>query len=155
MAFGTQRIELPDLLEAVVKAGSFKVFAAAAIAADLSTTLKKDGPFTLFVPTDKAFGDLPRGTMEDLLRPENKETLQAIVSYHIVKGRLEATRILKLCAARTLEGNDVSFTVTGKMIMVDDASVIQTGLESRNGLIHVIDSVILPRKSRTYLRDAS
>jgi transforming growth factor-beta-induced protein len=113
-------------------------------AADLVETLKGEGPFTVFAPTDEAFAKLPAGTLENLLKPENKETLTAILTYHVVPGKVMAADVVGLESATTVNGKDLSIKVEGDTVMVDGATVVQTDIECSNGVIHVIDAVVLP-----------
>ena len=133
-----------DIVDTAVSAGSFNTLAAALNAADLVDTLRGDGPFTVFAPTDDAFAKLPAGTLEDLLRPENKAKLQGILTYHVVAGKVMAKDVVGMSAAKTVNGQ--SFTISEKYgnVMVDNAKVIKTDIMASNGVIHVIDSVILP-----------
>ena len=103
------------------------------------------GPFTVFAPTDKAFAKLPKGTVEDLLKPENKAKLVKILTYHVVAGKVSAADVVKLSSAKTVEGSEVKITVKGGKVKVDDANVVKTDIATSNGVIHVIDSVILPK----------
>jgi uncharacterized surface protein with fasciclin (FAS1) repeats len=117
---------------------------AAVQAAGLVETLKGEGPFTVFAPTDEAFAKLPAGTLEDLLKPESKDTLTAILTYHVVPGRVMAADVVGLDSATTVNGEDLSIEVEGDTVMVDGAAVVQADIECSNGVIHVIDSVIMP-----------
>jgi len=134
-----------DIVDTAVAAGSFNTLAAALKAAGLVDTLKSEGPFTVFAPTDEAFAKLPAGTVEDLLKPENKAKLTAILTYHVVPGSVMASKVVTLKSAKTVNGQDVTIEVEGGTVMVDGAKVIKTDVEATNGVIHVIDSVILPR----------
>jgi uncharacterized surface protein with fasciclin (FAS1) repeats len=134
----------PDIVDTAVKAGSFKTLVAAVKAAGLVETLKGDGPFTVFAPTDEAFAKLPDGTVESLLKPENKDKLVAILTYHVVAGNVKAADVVKLKEAKTVQGQSVSIKVTDAGVKVDNAKVVKTDIECSNGVIHVIDSVILP-----------
>ena len=134
----------PDIVDTAVAAGSFKTLVAAVQAAGLVDTLKGDGPFTVFAPTDAAFAKLPKGTVESLLKPENKAKLQAILTYHVVPGRVKAAQVVKLSGAKTAQGQRVSIAVSDAGVEVDNAKVLKTDIETANGVIHVIDSVILP-----------
>ena len=134
----------PDIVDTAVAAGNFKTLAAALGAADLIETLKGKGPFTVFAPTDEAFGKLPKGTVEELLKPENKSKLTAILTYHVVPGRVMAADVVKLCEAKTVQGSKAKIRVTDGKVYVDDAQVTATDIKAGNGVIHVIDSVILP-----------
>jgi transforming growth factor-beta-induced protein len=133
-----------DIVDTAVSAGSFKTLVAAVKAAGLVDTLKSAGPFTVFAPTDEAFAKLPAGTVETLLKPENKAKLQAILTYHVVPGAVKAADVVKLSGAGTVQGQRVDIKVADGNVMVDGANVIKTDIETSNGIIHVIDSVILP-----------
>lgn len=133
-----------DIVDTAVEAGSFKTLAAALKAADLIETLKGKGPFTVFAPTDEAFAKLPEGTVETLLKPENKEKLAAILTYHVVAGKVEAKDAVKLKSAKTVNGASFKINVSDAGVMVDKAKVVKTDIQCSNGVIHVIDSVIMP-----------
>ncbi len=133
-----------DIVDTAVAAGSFKTLVAAVKAAGLVETLKGAGPFTVFAPTDEAFAKLPAGTVESLLKPENKAKLQAILTYHVVAGKVMAADVVKLTGATTVQGQNVVIAVTDGKVTVDGATVLKTDIETSNGVIHVIDSVILP-----------
>ncbi len=135
----------PDLVDTAVKAGSFKTLAAAAKAAGLLKALKGDGPFTVFAPTDEAFAKLPKGTVENLLLPENKDKLAAVLKYHVVAGNVLAADVVKLKKAKTLQGSEVKVRVDDGKVMIDNAQVLKADVLAGNGVIHVIDSVILPK----------
>ncbi len=107
-------------------------------------TLKGPGPFTVFAPTDAAFAKLPPGTIEDLLKPENKQKLAAILTYHVVPGKVMAADVVKLNTAKTVSGQSLTIRSGATGVMVDDARVVQTDIRTSNGVIHVIDSVMLP-----------
>jgi len=134
-----------DIVDTAVSAGEFNTLAAALDAAGLIDTLKGDGPFTVFAPTDAAFAKLPEGTVESLLKPENRDQLIAILTYHVVPGKVKAADVVKLDQATTVNGSDVSITVADNGVQVDEANVVMTDIEASNGVIHVIDSVILPQ----------
>jgi uncharacterized surface protein with fasciclin (FAS1) repeats len=134
-----------DIVDTAVAAGKFKTLAAALTAADLVETLKGTGPFTVFAPTDEAFAKLPEGTVADLLKPENKAKLTAILTYHVVPGKVMATDVVKLTSAKTVQGSEVAIKVDGGKVMVDNASVVTTDIKCKNGVIHIIDAVILPK----------
>jgi uncharacterized surface protein with fasciclin (FAS1) repeats len=134
-----------DIVDTAVAAGSFKTLAAALTAADLVTTLKGKGPFTVFAPTDEAFAKLPAGTVESLLKPENKAKLVSILTYHVVAGNVKAADVVKLTEAKTVNGQSVKITVANGGVKVDGATVVKTDIEASNGTIHVIDAVILPK----------
>jgi uncharacterized surface protein with fasciclin (FAS1) repeats len=133
-----------DIVELAVGAGDFETLAAAAEAAGLIGALKGPGPFTVFAPTDAAFAKLPEGTVANLLKPENKAELAAILKYHVVPGRVTAAEVVKLSGARTLNGQRVSIETAGGKVKVDGANVTKTDIFASNGVIHVIDAVILP-----------
>lgn len=133
-----------DIVDTAVGAGQFNTLAAALKAAGLIETLKGPGPFTVFAPTDEAFAKLPAGTVENLLKPENRETLKGILLYHVVPGRAFSEDVVTLREAKTLQGSSVTVSTTGG-VRVDNAKVIKTDINARNGVIHVIDSVILPK----------
>jgi uncharacterized surface protein with fasciclin (FAS1) repeats len=134
-----------DIVDTAVGAGSFKTLAAALKAAGLIDTLKGKGPFTVFAPTDDAFAKLPAGTVEDLLKPENKAKLTAILTYHVVAGKVMAADVVKLKNAKTVNGKSVQIMVEGGTVMVDNAKVVKTDIGASNGVIHVIDTVLLPK----------
>ncbi|MDH3336297.1 MAG: fasciclin domain-containing protein [Gammaproteobacteria bacterium] len=133
-----------DIVDTAVAAGQFSTLAAALTAADLIDTLKGDGPFTVFAPTDAAFAKLPEGTVESLLLPENRDKLVAILTYHVVAGKVMAKDVIKLSSATTVNGSDVTIAVEDGSVMVDNATVVATDIAASNGVIHIIDSVILP-----------
>jgi uncharacterized surface protein with fasciclin (FAS1) repeats len=133
-----------DIVATAEGAGTFTTLVAAVNAADLATTLKGTGPFTVFAPTDAAFAKLPAGTVENLLKPENKAMLQAVLTYHVVAGKVMAADVVKLTTAKTVQGANVTITVNGSAVKVNDANVVQTDVEASNGVIHVIDTVLLP-----------
>ncbi len=133
-----------DIVDTAVEAGQFKTLAAALDAAGLVTTLKGTGPFTVFAPTDEAFAKLPAGTVEGLLKPENKQKLTEILTYHVVPGKVMAADVAGLDEAKTVNGKAIDITVDGQSAKVNDASVIKTDIAASNGVIHVIDTVILP-----------
>ena len=134
-----------DIVDTAVAAGSFKTLVAAVSAAGLVDTLKGAGPFTVFAPTDEAFAKLPAGTVDALLKPENKGKLVAILTYHVVPGKVMSGDIAgKKLQAKTVEGSDVSIDATNG-VMVDGAKVATADIEASNGVIHVIDTVIMPK----------
>jgi uncharacterized surface protein with fasciclin (FAS1) repeats len=134
-----------DIVDTAVAAGSFKTLAAALQAAGLVETLKGAGPFTVFAPTDEAFAKLPAGTVENLLKPENRDKLRAILTYHVVAGKVTAAQVVKLKNAKTVQGSEVKIMTAGGKVMVDNANVVKTDIAASNGVIHVIDTVIMPR----------
>lgn len=133
-----------DIVETAVAAGNFNTLAKALEAADLVDALKGEGPFTVFAPTDEAFAKLPAGTLEGLLKPEKKADLQGILKYHVVSGKVMAADVVKLSSADTLQGKKLTIQVQNGTVMVDKATVTKTDIECSNGVIHVIDSVVLP-----------
>ena len=133
-----------DIVDTAVAAGSFKTLAAALKAAGLVDTLKGKGPFTVFAPTDEAFGKLPKGTVATLLKPENKKMLQGILTYHVVGGKVLAKDVVKLKSAKTVNGKSVHIVVKDGKVYVDKAQVVMTDIKCKNGVIHVINKVILP-----------
>ncbi len=140
----TDAAPLPTIVETAVGAGNFDTLVAAVKAAGLVETLSGEGPFTVFAPTDEAFAKLPEGTLETLLEPENKDKLVQILTYHVVPGKVAASDVVKLKSAKTVEGQDVTIEVKDGKVMVNDAMVVTTDIETSNGIIHVIDGVILP-----------
>lgn len=134
-----------DIVDTAAGAGQFNTLVAAVKAAGLVETLKGSGPFTVFAPTDEAFAKLPAGTVESLLKPENKDKLVAILTYHVVAGKVMAADVVKLSNAKTVQGQSVKIRANSSGVMVDGAKVIKTDIETSNGVIHVIDSVIMPR----------
>ena len=135
-----------DIVDTAVAAGSFKTLAKALEAADLVKTLKSDGPFTVFAPTDDAFGELCERTLEDLLKPKNKAKLASILTYHVVPGKVLAADVVKLKKAKTVQGSKVRIKAKDGKVKVNRANVVKTDIECSNGVIHVIDAVILPKK---------
>ena len=133
-----------DIVDTAVAAGSFKTLVAAVKAAGLVETLKGEGPFTVFAPTDEAFAKLPKGTVESLLKPENKAQLQAILTYHVVPGKVMAADVVKITGAVSVQGQQIDVVVKDGKVKVDGANVLKTDIACSNGVIHVIDSVILP-----------
>jgi uncharacterized surface protein with fasciclin (FAS1) repeats len=134
-----------DIVDTAIGAGDFTTLTAALSAAGLVETLKGEGPFTVFAPTDTAFSKLPAGTVENLLKPENIDQLTAILTYHVVSGAVPAADVVKLNKATTMNGKDLAITVEGTTVMVNDAHVVATDIMTSNGVIHVVDSVILPQ----------
>lgn len=134
-----------DIVDTAVAAGKFNTLAKALQAAGLVDTLKGKGPFTVFAPTDAAFAKLPPGTLEDLLKPENKEKLTKILTYHVVSGDVMAKDVVKMNSAKTVEGDDLKISTKGGKVYVNDAKVISPDVKASNGVIHVIDTVLLPQ----------
>lgn len=133
-----------DVVDVAVESGSFPTLVQALKAADLVETLKSDGPFTVFAPTEQAFAALPVSTLQDLLKPENKTKLQAILKYHVVPGKVSSAQVVKLSSAKTVNGDPVTIRINGSSVMVNEAKVVKTDITASNGVIHVIDTVLLP-----------
>jgi uncharacterized surface protein with fasciclin (FAS1) repeats len=138
-----KKAETKNIVETAVAAGSFKTLAAALQAAGLVETLSGKGPFTVFAPTDEAFAKLPAGTVEALLK--DKEKLTAILTYHVVAGNVPSSEVVKLTSAKTVNGQDVKIKVMDGKVMVNNAHVVKADVKASNGIIHVIDTVILPK----------
>jgi transforming growth factor-beta-induced protein len=134
-----------DIVDTAVGAGNFKTLAAALQAAGLVETLKGDGPFTVFAPTDAAFAKLPAGTVENLLKPENREQLKAVLTYHVVPGKVMAAQVTKMNSAKTVQGQAVKIAVVDGKVKIDNATVTTADVAASNGVIHIIDTVILPK----------
>jgi uncharacterized surface protein with fasciclin (FAS1) repeats len=133
-----------DIVDTAVAAGSFTTLAKALQAAGLVDTLKGKGPFTVFAPTDEAFAKLPAGTLDELLRPENKAKLARILTSHVVAGEVGSAEVVKMKTARAVSGVTLDIKTSGKTVTVDNATVVKTDIAASNGVIHVIDSVIIP-----------
>jgi uncharacterized surface protein with fasciclin (FAS1) repeats len=134
----------PNIVSVAASAGQFNTLVAAIQAADLVDTLQSPGPFTVFAPTDEAFAKLPAGTLDNLLLPENKAQLAAILKYHVVAGEVLAADVVQLSSAATVEGQSVAITAGSSGVRVNDANVIKTDVMASNGVIHVIDTVLIP-----------
>jgi len=133
-----------DIVGTAVEAGQFKTLAAALEAAGLVSALQAPGPFTVFAPTDEAFAKLPAGTVENLLKPENKQQLVEILTYHVVPGKVMAADVAGVDEAKTLNGKMIDVEVEGSAVKINEANVTATDIAASNGVIHVIDQVILP-----------
>ena len=133
-----------DIVDLAVSSGGFQTLTAALVAADLVDVLRGEGPFTVFAPTDEAFAKLPKGTLESLLEPKNREQLVAILTYHVVPGALDAADVAARRRIGTVNGKNVEVTEKGDSVLLNDARVVQSNLSASNGVIHVIDSVLLP-----------
>jgi uncharacterized surface protein with fasciclin (FAS1) repeats len=133
-----------DIVDTAIAAGSFQTLVAAVQAAELVNTLKGDGPFTVFAPTDAAFAALPAGTVENLLLPENRDQLIAVLTYHVVPGKVMAADVVKLSEAATVNGASVAISANYGTVKVGRATVVQADVGASNGVIHVIDQVLLP-----------
>jgi uncharacterized surface protein with fasciclin (FAS1) repeats len=134
-----------DIVDTAVAAGSFTTLAKALTAADLVATLKGPGPFTVFAPTDEAFAKLPPGTLDNLLKPENKAMLRRVLTYHVVPGKVLAADVVKVSSAKAVSDDTLPIKVSGSTVMVDKARVVKTDIAASNGVIHVIDTVLLPQ----------
>jgi len=134
-----------DIVDTTVAAGSFKTLAAALKAAGLIDTLKSAGPFTVFAPTDDAFAKLPAGTVDNLLKPENKDQLIKVLTYHVVSGKVMAADVVKLTSAKTIEGEELTVKSADGKVMINNATVTKADIAASNGVIHVIDTVLLPK----------
>jgi len=148
-----------DIVDTAVSAGKFKTLVAAVKAAGLVETLKGKGPFTVFAPTDEAFAKLPKGLVKNLLKPENKEKLVAILTYHVVPGKVTAKEVVKLKTAATVQGAKLRIAASDKGVRINNVNVVKTDILTSNGVIHVIDGVLLPPKrdaadARRVLRQA-
>ncbi len=137
-----------DIVDTAVGAGSFKTLVAAAKAAGLVDTLKGEGPFTVFAPTDEAFGKLSKCTLDSLLKPENKNKLAAILTYHVVPGKVKAKKAAKLDSAKTVNGAEITIKPSGKSLMINNAKVVKADIKTSNGIIHVIDTVLIPEAKK-------
>ena len=135
-----------DIVDTAKSTGTFKTLVAALTAADKVSMLKEDGPYTVFAPTDEAFAALPKGTVENLLKPENKEKLGAILAYHVMEGKVMAADV-KTMKAPTANGADLDVKVSGKNVTVNNAKVVKADVKASNGVIHVIDKVLMPPKA--------
>jgi uncharacterized surface protein with fasciclin (FAS1) repeats len=131
-----------DIVDTAIDAGSFSTLVTALEAADLVDTLKGAGPFTVFAPTDDAFNALPTGVLDDLLG--NVTALTEVLTYHVVSGKYMAADVVALASLTTIQGDDLAITVTGTTVQIDGATVVQTDIETSNGVIHVIDAVLIP-----------
>jgi transforming growth factor-beta-induced protein len=147
--------ELTDIVDTAVADGRFTTLVAAVQAAGLVETLKGEGPFTVFAPTDDAFAKLPAGTVEELLKPENLETLQNILLYHVVPGKVMAADVTALASAETASGQTVAIKTDMGNVYINDAKVVITDIETSNGVIHVIDAVLLPSAELTDVVDTA
>lgn len=133
-----------DIVDTAAEAGSFKTLVAAVKAAGLVDTLKGDGPFTVFAPTDEAFAKLPKGTVQSLLKPENKQKLVSILTYHVVPGKVKAKKAAKLDSAKTVNGAEFTIKPSGDTLLINKSKVVKADIKASNGIIHVIDAVLIP-----------
>ena len=145
LALSFSAAKAADIVDTAIAAGSFKTLVTAVKAAGLVETLKGKGPFTVFAPTDEAFAKLPAGTVENLLKPENKKQLVAILTYHVVSGKVMSKDLAgKKMMAKSVDGEEISVDATNG-VKVDNAKVVKADIEASNGVIHVIDAVIMPK----------
>ena len=144
---GADTMPMPtkNIVETAVAAGQFTTLVTALKAAGLTSTLEGKGPFTVFAPTDAAFAKLPAGTVQTLLEPANKKKLTAMLTYHVVAGEVRAAEVVKLTSAKTVNGQSVTIAVNNGVVKVDDATVVKTDIVASNGVIHVIDTVLMPK----------
>ena len=133
-----------DIVDTAVSAGSFETLVAAVKSADLVDTLKSPGPFTVFAPTDEAFAKLPAGTVEDLLKPENKAKLVAILTHHVVAGKVSSAQVTSMKSAKSVQGGELAISADDQGVRIGKATVTKADIECSNGVIHVVDTVILP-----------
>jgi len=138
------RTQSKDIVDTAVAAGSFKTLAQALTTAELVATLKGTGPFTVFAPTDAAFAKLPAGTVENLLKPENREQLKRILTMHVVAGKVMAADVVKMKSAKAVSGDALTIATKDGGVMINNAKVVKTDVGASNGVIHVIDTVLLP-----------
>jgi len=143
-AGGATSMAKSDIVDTANAAGSFKTLLAAVKAADLESTLRGSGPFTVFAPTDEAFAKLPAGTVESLIKPENKEKLKAILTYHVVSGNVGSAAAMKLSSAKTVNGKELKLDASSGSLHVGKATVTKADIQASNGVIHVVDTVLLP-----------
>ena len=145
LIFTTTAVRAQDIVDTAISAGQFNTLVAAVQAADLVDVLKGEGPFTVFAPTDAAFAALPEGTVDNLLKPENKDQLIAVLTYHVVPGKIMSTDIAgQTTQVETVQGSSLSVDATNG-VKIDQATVITADIETDNGVIHVIDQVVLPQ----------
>lgn len=144
MVLSAAPVAAQDIVETAIAADDFNTLVAAVQAAGLVETLQGEGPFTVFAPTDAAFAALPEGTVENLLMEENRDQLVAVLTYHVVAGEVTAAQVVDLDSATTVQGSDISISVADGMVMINEATVVQADIMTDNGVIHVVDQVILP-----------
>jgi uncharacterized surface protein with fasciclin (FAS1) repeats len=146
LAFAISGQAASDIVETAKSTGTFKTLVAALDAADKTSMLKEDGPYTVFAPTDEAFKKLPKGTVESLLKPENKQKLGALLAYHVMEGKVMAADV-KTMKAPTANGAELDVKVNNGKVMINDAKVVKADVKASNGVIHVIDKVLMPPKA--------
>lgn len=145
VAFAGGMKEEPTIVGIAAENDSFSTLVTALKAADLVSVLDGKGPFTVFAPTNEAFSKVPAETLNNLLKPENKAQLQAVLTYHVVSGKIDAATAMTLSEANTVQGEKINISLNGKKVMINDAQVVSADIDARNGVIHVIDTVILPQ----------
>ena len=155
MAISAQANDKKDIVDTAAAAGGFHTLIDAVKAAGLTHALKENGPLTVFAPTDKAFAKLPKHTLQDLLKPENKHKLAQILKYHVVSGKVTSTDAVRAGSAKTLAGEAVRISIEGGQLSINNAKVVANDLEARNGIIHVIDTVLLPPEKETLPKPGS
>lgn len=141
---GSYSMQKEDIVDVAVGNDNFSTLVAALKAADLVGALQGDGPFTVFAPTNDAFAKLPKETLNELLKPENKADLQAVLTYHVVSGKVDAKTAMGLSEASSLQGEKIAISLDGSNVMINQAKVVMADVNASNGIIHVIDTVILP-----------
>ena len=144
LLLGTAYADHEDIVDTAKSAGMFKTLTAALDAAEKTSMLKEKGPFTVFAPSDDAFAKLPKGTVEDLLKPENKDKLAAILAYHVIEGKAVMSADVKTMMAKTANGANLDIRVMGDHVMVNKAKIVKADVKASNGVIHVIDTVLMP-----------
>ncbi len=152
---GPAQAQDEDIVDVAIGAGAFNTLVAAVQAAELVDALKGEGPFTVFAPTDEAFAALPEGTVESLLLPENREQLTSILLYHVVAGSVLAADVVELDSATTLNGASINISVGDSGVMINNANVVQADVAASNGVIHIIDAVLLPPPPATAVESSS
>jgi len=153
-SYKSEKKDKASIVETAKQAGMFNTLLTAAKEAGLAETLAEDGPFTVLAPTDDAFAKLPDGTVESLLKPENKETLKAILLYHVIEGEVMSDKVAGMDEAPTLQGTMIDIEASDEGVMINDAKVVKADIEAGNGVIHVIDTVLIPSQSAAADRDA-
>lgn len=138
------KVKSMDVVDLAAHTGQFNTLIAAVQAAGLEEVLRGDGPYTILAPTDEAFSKLPEGTVEDLLRPENRDKLKGILTYHVIPGNVYAKDVMAMSSGKTVNGQEVKFKVEGDTVYADAAKIVKTDVKASNGVIHIIDNVILP-----------
>ncbi len=148
VSYGGGQASVGDVVDVAVGAGQFKTLAMLLEKAELVSTLKGEGPFTVFAPTDEAFAKLPKETVDSLLKPENRAMLAGILTYHVVPGKVSSAQVVKMTSAKTVQGSPIMIKVDGGKVMINNATVVKTDVAASNGVIHVIDTVIMPPSAK-------